>query len=68
VSARIRVCSRFKLFLCSVLIDVRCFHVPHKMSTPTPGVYAYPRLKTIALEVQGKKVFVIMLNQLSTAT
>jgi hypothetical protein len=37
VSARIRAGSRFKRFLCFVLIEVRCFRVPPKMSLRSPG-------------------------------
>jgi hypothetical protein len=49
VSARIRAGSKFKLFLCSVLIDAGCLLVPVKMSSSIPGGYAYPRLKTTDL-------------------
>jgi hypothetical protein len=45
VSARIRAGSRFKRVLCYVLIDVRYFCV-------LPNVFAYPRLKTTALDNQ----------------
>jgi hypothetical protein len=42
LSARIRAGSRFKQFLCFVLIGVRCLLLP--------PVYAYPRLKTTMLD------------------
>jgi hypothetical protein len=35
-SARIRAGSRSKRFLCFILIDVRCFRLPSKMSSRTP--------------------------------
>jgi hypothetical protein len=37
MSARLRAGSRFRRFLCFVLIDVRCFRVPSKMSSRIPG-------------------------------
>jgi hypothetical protein len=37
VNARIRAGSKFKLFLRFVFIDVRCFRLPPKMSSRTPG-------------------------------
>jgi hypothetical protein len=37
VSARIRTGSRFKRFLCFVLINVRCFRVPSEVSSRYPA-------------------------------
>jgi hypothetical protein len=42
LSVKIRVGSRFKRFLRFVLIGVRCFRVPPKMSSCTPGVKRTP--------------------------
>jgi hypothetical protein len=42
VSAKTRSGSKFKLFLCFLLIDARSFRVPRG------GGYAYPRLKATA--------------------
>jgi hypothetical protein len=52
VSVRIRVGSRFKQFLCFVLINVRCLHVP-------PPKQAYPTLKTTELNYHSStKIFI----------
>jgi hypothetical protein len=42
VSARNRASSRFKWFLWFVSIDVRCFLLPHKMSSHSPEVNRTP--------------------------
>jgi hypothetical protein len=49
VSARIRAGLKFKRFLCFVLIDVRSFREPPKISSLTLGGYSHPRLKATEL-------------------